>query len=89
MTLIVRDDVENGRLVSYRRGCDALVSHDHGLTWNLSRKYVLDEFEFFDGDKWFNGETGHLYSTLLSDGRILTAYGNYATKSAVLIRWKP
>jgi hypothetical protein len=89
MTLIVRDDIEKGRLVSYRRGCDALVSHDHGLTWNLDRKYILDEFEFYDGDKWFNGETGHLYSTLLSDGRILTAYGNYITKSAILIRWTP
>lgn len=32
MTVIVRDDVQNGRLARYRRGCDALVSHDNGLT---------------------------------------------------------
>ncbi|MEW6755425.1 MAG: sialidase family protein, partial [Candidatus Latescibacterota bacterium] len=25
-------------LSSHRRGCDALVSHDHGRTWNLSRR---------------------------------------------------
>jgi len=89
MTVIVRDDVQNGKLASYRRGCDAVVSHDNGLTWETGRRYVLDEFEYYDNDKWFNGETGHLYSALLNDGNILTTYGNYATKSAVLIRWKP
>jgi len=89
MTYIVRDDVRDGRLASYRRGCEALISRDHGLTWDTNQRYILDEFEFFDGKKWCNGETGHLYSTLLPDGRILTAYGNYLSKGACLIRWQP
>jgi hypothetical protein len=89
MTLIVRTDVRDGRLASYRRGCEAIVSRDNGVTWDLDRKYVLDEYEFFDGKLWQNGECGHLYSALLQDGRILTVYGSYRTNGAALIRWKP
>jgi len=33
--------------------------------------------------------TGHLYSVLLDDGHIITTYGNYLTRSASLIKWKP
>jgi hypothetical protein len=89
MTYIVRDDVRDRRLASYRRGCEALISRDNGETWDISRRIILDEFEFLDGEKWFNGNTGHLYSTLLTDGRILTVYGNYLSRGACLIRWKP
>ena len=89
MTYIVRVDVRDGRLASYRRGCEALVSRGNGGTWNMSGRYILDEFEFFDGKKWFNGETGHLCSTLLSDGRVLTVYGKYIAGGACLIRWRP
>jgi len=89
MTYIVRVDVREGRLASYRRGCEALISHDNGQTWDTERRYILDEFEFFDGVKWFNGETGHLGSTALPDGRILTAYGRYQAKATCLIRWRP
>jgi hypothetical protein len=89
MTVIVRDDVRQGTLASYRRGCDAIVSHDNGLTWNREGRFILDEFEFFDGEKWFNGETGHLCSTVLNDGSILTVYGKYLSKGVNLIRWKP
>jgi len=89
MTYIVRVDVRDGRLASYRRGCEALVSRDHGKTWDPARRYVLDEFEYYDGAKWFSGETGHLASTLLPDGRVLTAYGKYFTRGACLIRWQP
>jgi hypothetical protein len=89
MTLIVRDDVQNGQLVSYRRGCEAIISHDNGLTWDMTHKYILDDFEYYDGVKWYNGDTGHLYSALLDDGFILTCYGNYLTRGVSLIRWKP
>jgi hypothetical protein len=88
MTLIVRADIQKGQLASYRRGCEAIVSRDHGQSWDVSRKYVLDEYEFFDGDKYFNGECGHLFATLLDDGSILTCYGNYRAKGACLIRWR-
>ena len=89
MTLIVRDDVRDGKLASYRRGCEAILSHDNGKSWDLAHKYVLDDFEFCDGKKWFNGETGHLSSVLLHDGSILTCYGKYLSKGASLIRWRP
>ncbi|MFH1006281.1 MAG: sialidase family protein [Candidatus Latescibacterota bacterium] len=94
MTLIVRDDIRNGKLASYRRGCEAIISHDNGLTWDIERKYVLDDFEYFGvrhgGDElfWVNGMTGHLYSALLDDGHIITAYGNYLARGASLIKWK-
>ena len=89
MTVIVRDDVANGKLASYRRGCEAVLSRDHGQSWEVARRYVLDDFEFFDGTNWYNGETGHLSSALLPDGRIVTVYGKYLTKGVNMIRWKP
>ncbi|MFH1006908.1 MAG: sialidase family protein [Candidatus Latescibacterota bacterium] len=88
MTVIVRVDVEEGRLNSYRRGCEAFVSHDHGLTWDLGRKVILDEYEFYDSKEWFNGECGHSSSALLEDGSILTVYGNYLAKSTAVINWR-
>ena len=89
MTMTVRVDVREGRLAGYRRGCDALVSSDNGVTWNLGRRIILDDYELYDGKKWYNGECGHLYSTLLSDGRIITAHTNYLTGGISLIRWAP
>ena len=73
------------------RGCEtnAIVSQDNGLTWDIGRKYVLDGYEFTDGVQWFNGECGHLFSTLLDDGSILTFYGNYLAKGPCLVRWRP
>jgi len=88
MTYIMRQDIENQRLVSYRRGCGAVVSRDNGLTWDVSREHLLDDFEFADGTRYALA-CGHLYSALLSDGHILTCYGNYPSKGAGLIRWKP
>lgn len=88
MTYIVRQDYEGIRRVSYRRGCEALVSRDHGQTWNLDEKYVLDEFEYSDGTP-LSLACGHLSSTVLPDGQILTTYGNYLAKAAVVIRWRP
>lgn len=93
MTMIVRNDIKNGapygELASRYRGCDALISHDNGLTWNLDKKYTIDEFAYYDPQQWFEGQCGHLYSILLDDGYILTVYGNQQAKAAVLIRWKP
>jgi hypothetical protein len=88
MTHIMRQDIDSGRLASYRRGCGAVLSRDNGQTWDMARRYVLDEFEFSDG-KPNALACGHLFSTLLADGFILTAYGHYVAKGAALIRWKP
>lgn len=88
MTYIVRQDYEGVERVSYRRGCEALISRDHGQTWDMAGKYILDEFEYSDGTPLATA-CGHLSSTVLKDGRILTTYGNYLAKAAVVVRWKP
>ena len=89
MTLIVRIDTHEGQLASYRRGCEAIVSHDHGVTWELDRKYILDAWEFFDHTNPHIGPCGHQYSILMNDGYVLTTHNNYLTKAISLIRWKP
>ena len=33
-----------GRLASYRRGCDAVISHDNGRSWDVDRMYVLTAY---------------------------------------------
>ena len=87
--MIVRDDVRGGKLASYLRGCDAVISHDNGLTWNPDRRITLDEWEFHDPKYWVNGMCGHLGSVVLDDGSILTAYGHYVKGASVLVKWRP
>ena len=89
MTVTVRHDIQDGKLASYRRGCEAIISHDNGLTWDLDRKYILDEWEFYDSLYSAAGQCGHLYSTVLDDGSILTVHNNYLTMGMNLIRWRP
>jgi len=93
---VMRQDIDPDGLhyASYRRGCGALVSSDHGLTWDLTREYRLHEFDFATGsetdDKGIGAlACGHIGSALLDDGRILTTYGHYLSKGAALIRWRP
>ena len=76
-------------MASYRRGCDAVVSHDNGRTWHTDRMYILDEFSAVGtAEQWYKCRCGHLYSIALEDGSILTTYGNYSSGGA-LILWKP
>ena len=88
MTVIRRVDFRDGRLAGYRRGCDAVISRDHGATWDVEHLYVLDDFPYCEGERWITAVCGHQYSALLPDGFILTGYGNYLT-GGVLIRWRP
>ena len=89
LTVTVRADIVDGELASYRCGCEAIISRDHGLTWELDRRYILDEWEFFDSLNPVIGQAGHLCSTLLDDGSILTVHNNYLTMGMTLIRWRP
>ena len=88
MTVIRRLDLENGQMASYRRGCDAVVSRDNGLTWDLNRMYILDDFASLSEPRWYYVRNGHQFSIGLGDGSILTTYGNYQNAGA-LIHWKP
>lgn len=90
MTYVVRDDIRGGTLASYRRGCEAVVSRDHGRAWDVSRRYVLDGNEYLHrDDNWAYGACGHLGSALLDDGFVLTCYANYLTNNVSVIRWRP
>jgi hypothetical protein len=94
-TLVVRDDIQQGKtpddkLTSQRRGCDAVVSKDHGKTWNLDRRYELDSFDFLRPDGyWVDGMCGHIAAVALPDGQVISAYGHYQLGAAVLVKWKP
>lgn len=89
-TLVVRDDIRDGKLASHRRGCDALVSRDHGRTWNLDRRYELDRFDYLREDGyWVDGKCGHIAAVALPDGHVLSAYGHYLLGASVLVKWKP
>ncbi len=85
MTLIVRDDMKFGEgVVSDRRGEDALISHDNGLTWNLDQAITIDAFDI--PSRSIAPDTlatcGHIATTVFPDGRVLTAYGNYHDSSS-------
>ena len=95
MTFVRRLDMKDDKLASYRRGCDAVISHDHGLTWDVDHTYVLDEFsatgtlnDARTSGLWFRTACGHQFSIALDDGFVLTTYGNYRNAGA-LILWKP
>ena len=88
MTVIRRMDIRGGRLASYRRGCDAFVSHDHGQTWDPDEMIIIDDWPHHDPDQWYGSVCGHLYSTVLDDGSVLTGYSHHAV-GGVLIRWRP
>ena len=88
MTVIRRMDIRGGQLASYRRGCDALVSHDHGQTWDHRERIIIDDWPHHDPDQWFGSICGHLYSAALEDGSVLTCYSKHSI-GGVLIRWQP
>ena len=89
LTMTLRANVMEGKLLSYRRGCEAVISRDNGLTWDLNNKYILDEWEFHDAHNSSVGQCGHLCATLLDDGSVLTIHNNYLTMGITLIKWKP
>ena len=87
--MIVRNDWRDGRLASQKGGCDAVVSYDNGVSWNLDQRITLDDFEYYNPDTPVSGRSGHIGSTVLDDDSVLTAYGHYPKAAAVLIKWKP
>jgi len=91
MHVVVRRDMgEDLTYASFNRGSDAVISNDNGLTWDLSRKVVLDAWPHLDGETGLSGTScGHTASVALADGRVLSAYGHYPSKGIALIRWKP
>ena len=99
MVVVRRLDIRGGELASYRLGCDAVVSRDNGLTWDVDRMYIVDDWPHIHhpdlgavtwetADVWYGCANGHQTSVSLGDGSVMTAYGHYAYGGA-LIRWWP
>lgn len=88
LTHVMRQDINRGQLASYSRGAGAVVSYDHGLTWDMAHRYLLGDFEFADGTPLALA-CGHQSSALLDDGSILTTFAHYPSKGACLIKWRP
>lgn len=87
LTYVQRLDLDEGRLVTYRRGCGVLLSRDHGLTWDLDHELLINSFDHADGTP-VGYSVGHSYSTLLDDGAILSCYGCLRTKGMGLVKWR-
>ncbi len=100
MTYVVRLGYVDDQNGFPQFGIEAVVSHDHGVTWDLDHRYLLHV--------WSGKRKGKTYwwpssqatsSTLLADGAILTAFGTgyrikagkdspQAPRDAGLIEWR-
>jgi hypothetical protein len=83
-------------------GIEAIVSRDHGVTWDLEHRLILDEWtgNLRGHNAWWSSPQS-TSSVLLPDGSILTAYGRAADclptadgqigppRDIGLMRWKP
>ena len=100
MTYVVRkgyDDTPEGLPQS---GIEAVVSHDHGQTWDLDRRYVLDkwlgEWEDRPGGKIKLMAPNETYTVLLRDGSLMTSFERGVQEAGAkyrrilkLVHWRP
>jgi hypothetical protein len=82
-----------------RFGIEAVISQDHGLTWDLDHKYVLDAWiGNRTGDNAWWASSQATSTVLLPDGSLLTAYGTGyrsepnaqnlpAPRDVAMVRW--
>jgi hypothetical protein len=76
MTYVVRIGYPNNVDDFPTFGIEAIVSRDHGVTWDLEHRFILDEWTGIirGHDAWWPGPQS-TSSVLLPDGSILTVYG--------------
>ena len=99
MTYVVRLGYVDSKDGFPQFGIEAVVSHDHGLTWDLDHKYILHAWvgALKGPDRWWPSSQS-TSSQLLPDGSIITAFGTgyrITTEEAPpsprdvgLVRWK-
>ena len=97
MTYVVRLGYVDSKDGFRQFGIEAVVSHDHGRTWDLDHKYILHA--------WISNQKGEnawwpssqsTSSKLLPDGSIITAFGTgyrirkdeQAPRDVGLVRWR-
>jgi len=71
-------------------GIEAVVSHDHGSTWDIDHRYILHVYEgnYDARDFWaFQGAPSNASTVLLPDGSLLTAFNKEYTKIG-LLKWR-
>ena len=78
---------EGRRTLELSQGMRRVDQPCHGLTWD--EMYALDDFPYLEDESWTASlACGHQFSTVLRDGSILTALGNYPC-GGELIKWRP
>ena len=97
MTYVVRLGYVNTKDGFRQFGVEAIVSHDHGRTWDLDHKYILHAWASNQKGKhaWWPSSQA-TSSQLLPDGSIITAFGTgYRIRSDVqaprdigLVQWR-
>jgi hypothetical protein len=76
MTYVVRLGYVDDRGGLPQFGIEAMVSHDHGVTWDLDHRYLLHVWSGKrKGDTYWWPSSQATSSSLMPDGTILTAFG--------------
>jgi len=77
MTYVVRKGYVDNKEGFPQFGIEVVVSHDHGLTWDLDHRYILHSWSGTrKKGRWdWNSSSQATSSKLLPDGSILTAFG--------------
>jgi len=92
LTMIQRIDINFGAsfLNTTNRGEVALISHDNGLTWDPTNSLItISASPYYDPAHWWATEVGHVGTTVLNDGSVLTVYGKGEDNGVVLTKWNP
>ena len=98
MTYVVRNGYPADKNGLLRFGIEAVVSKDHGQTWDMDHKYILaTNNSIMKGDRKSWGSPQSTSNVLLPDGSLLTAFGtgvrNVPTQKlwkmdVVLVKWR-
>lgn len=100
MTYVVRKGYDDTPEGLPRSGIEAVSSRDHGQTWNIHGRYVLDkwlgEWEDKPGGKIKLMAPNETYTVLLSDGSLMTSFERGCQDADTeyrriikLVHWRP
>ena len=97
MTYVVRLGYVDSKDGFRQFGVEAIVSHDHGRTWDLDHKYILHAWvgDIKGENAWWPSSQA-TSSRLLPDGSIITVFGTgyrihsdeQAPRDVGLVRWR-
>ena len=95
MTYVVRKGYPKDSNGFEQFGIEAVISQDHGQTWDIRRRYVLHQWSAYRKDQAAWRASSQNTSTVqLPEGDLLTAFGTgyrkapYRYRSIGLVRWR-